>query len=99
MENKEKISKGIISKESNYKSQLIENDLTSNNLFINKKDKQTRNFQKEKIKKRDSSTQSSLLLTEEHESIERKKRKEKEKKEEIKYISLTLRYTFNILIK
>ena len=86
MENKEKISKGIISKESNYKSQLIENDLTSNNLFINKKDKQTRNFQKEKIKKRDSSTQSSLLLTEEHESIERKKRKEKEKKEEIKYI-------------
>ena len=86
MENKEIISKEIISKGSNYKSQLNENDLTSNNLFLNKKDKLSRNFKKEKNKKRDSSSQNSLLLTEEHESIARRKKKEKEKKEEIKYI-------------
>ena len=86
MDIKEKISKGINHKNSINKLPTYEYELSSNNLFVNKKDKNTRNFPKEKNKTKDSSTKSSLLLTEENESIERRKRKAKEKKFEKKYI-------------
>ena len=86
MDIKEKISKGINHKNSINKLPTYEYELSSNNLFVNKKDKNTRNFPKEKNKTKDSSTKSSLLLTEENESIERRKRKAKEKKVEKKYI-------------
>ena len=75
-----------ISKRSNHKEDIYDNQISSNGLFIDRNGKNSKNLLKEKTKKRDSSTGTSLLLSGEHESLERKKRKTTEKEVEKRYI-------------
>ena len=75
-----------ISKRSNHKEDFYDNQISSNGLFIDRNEKNSKNLLKEKAKIKDSSTGTSLLLSGEHESLERKKRKTSEKEVEKRYI-------------
>ena len=88
MENFEKHTnkRNQISRKNKNKEDLYDNQISSNGLFIDKNGNNSKNLLKEKTKRRDSSTGTSLLLSGEHESLERKKRKTTEKEVEKRYI-------------